>query len=283
MNIVRTALLLAGLTTLLLVVGWLAGGGKGVAIALALALVVDAVAIWKSDGLVLGMVGAVELDRRAVPGLYEIVARLAAKAGMPAPHLHICESAQPNAFATGRDPAHAVICTTSGLLDHLSSDEVEGVIAHELAHIRHRDSLVMTVTASLAGAIGMLPNFGWFFGGVRRDGQGGGPLGWIGAVLAVLLAPLEALLVQATISRSREFDADDEGARLCGHPLWLASALERLDYAATCIPNYDVEAHPATAHLFIVNPLTGRRYDRLFSTHPSTAERIARLRRMAEE
>jgi len=282
MNIVRTALLLAALTALLLAIGWLAGGGKGVAIALALALVLDFVAIWKSDGLVLGMVGAVALDRRAVPALYAIVERLAAKAGMPAPRLYICESAQPNAFATGRDSAHAVICVTSGLLDHLSSDEVAAVVAHELAHIRHQDSQVMTVTASLAGAIGMLPNFGWFFGGVRRDGQSG-PLGWLGAVLAVLLAPLAALLVQLTISRVREFTADDEAARLCGHPLWLASALERLDYAAACIPNYDVEAHPATAHLFIVNPLAGRRFDRLFATHPGTPERIARLRRMAEE
>jgi heat shock protein HtpX len=196
------------------------------------------------------------------------------------PKVYIIESAQPNAFATGRDPAHAAVAATTGLLNLLDEREIAAVIGHELTHVKNRNTLMMTITATLAGAIGMLANFAFFFGG-RRDGEGRG--GGIGAIAAVILAPIAATIVQLAISRQREYGADEGGAGISGDPLALASALEKLEQTAHAVPNYQAQAHPATAHMFIVNPLAGGGADNLFSTHPSTANRIARLREMAGE
>jgi heat shock protein HtpX len=282
MNYARTALLLAAMTGLFLAVGWLVGGQSGMVFAFVAALAMNLFAYWNSDRMVLASFGAVEVDRTAAPGLYAIVERLAARGGLPMPRVYIIDNPQPNAFATGRDPEHAAVAATTGLLDMLSPEEVEGVMAHEMSHVKHRDTLIMTITATIAGAIGMLANFGMFFGLSRRsDDEGGSPLGAVGGIIAALVAPLAAMLVQMAISRTREYAADQEGASLCGNPLWLASALARLEQGVAAIPNPVAEGNPATAHLFIVNPLSGSGMDNLFSTHPSMANRIARLQQMA--
>ncbi|MCR6629440.1 MAG: zinc metalloprotease HtpX [Magnetospirillum sp.] len=286
MSTAKTAVLLAALTALFMALGALLGGQGGMIIALLMALGMNLFAYWNSDKMVLGMYGAVQVDRHAAPGLYAIVERLTARAGLPMPKVFIIDSEQPNAFATGRDPEHASVAATTGLLDRLSPEEVEGVMAHELAHVRHRDTLIMTVTASIAGAIGMLVNmfaFSSLFGGHRDDEEGGGGLGMVGGLAMMVLAPMAAGLVQMAISRTREYAADAEGARICGNPLWLASALERLEQAAHAIPNPTAERNAATAHLFIVNPLHGGGMDNLFSTHPSMDNRVAALRAMAAE
>jgi heat shock protein HtpX len=238
----------------------------------------NAFAYWNSDKLVLRMYGAREVDRRSAPSLTGIVEQLAANAGLPMPRVYIIDSDQPNAFATGRNPANAAVAATDGLLKRLNSQEVAGVLAHELAHVKNRDTLIMTITATIAGAISMLANFGLFFGGSRNN-----PLGFVGVLLMWFLAPTAAALVQMAISRSREYQADRVGAEICGQPLWLASALEKIQSAASGIDNTAAEQNPATAHMFIINPLHARSLDSLFSTHPSTAERVARLRRMAVE
>jgi len=205
-----------------------------------------------------------------------MVADLARRAELPMPKVYIIESDQPNAFATGRNPQNAAVAATTGLLRHMSSEQVAGVMAHELAHVKNRDTLIMTITATLAGALSMLANFALFFGGNRNN-----PLGIVGVILMMILAPLAAMLVQMAISRSREYEADRIGAEICGHPLWLASALERLESASRQIDNLAAERNPATAHMFIINPLHANRVDSLFSTHPNTGNRIARLRQMA--
>ncbi|MGH6952537.1 MAG: M48 family metalloprotease, partial [Alphaproteobacteria bacterium] len=210
--------------------------------------------------------------------LHGLVAGLAKRAELPMPRLYVVESEQPNAFATGRSPDHAAVAVTTGLIDRLDREELAGVVAHELAHVRNRDTLTMTVTATIAGAIGMLANFAFFLGGGRSRNN---PLGIAGVILVAVLAPLAAMLVQMAISRAREFEADRAGALICGRPLWLASALEKLDRAARHTENYAAEANPATAHLFIVNPLHAHRVDGLFSSHPPVEERIRRLREMA--
>jgi heat shock protein HtpX len=286
MNMARTALLLAAMTALFLTIGWLAGGTGGVMIALVMAVGMNAFAYWNSDTMVLSMYGATQVDRQSAPGLVAIVERLAARAGMPCPKIFIIDSDQPNAFATGRDPEHASVAATTGLLDRLAPEEVEGVMAHELAHVKNRDTLIMTVTATIAGAIGMIANmvaFSSFFGGHRDEDGNGSPLGAIGGIVMMVLAPLAASLVQMAISRTREYAADVEGARICGNPLWLASALEGLERSARAVPNIQAERNPATAHLFIVNPLSGQGADNLFSTHPAMDNRIAALRAMAAE
>lgn len=287
MSYARTALLLAALTGLFVAIGGLIGGQGGMMIAFLMALGMNAFAYWNSDKMVLSMYGAQQVDRHAAPGLYTIIERLSARAGMPMPKVFIITSAQPNAFATGRSPEHASVAATTGLLDRLSPEEVEGVMAHELAHVKNRDTLIMTVTATIAGAIGMMANifaFSSMFGGHRDDeGEGGGGLGMLGGILMMILAPMAATVVQMAISRTREYAADNEGARICGNPLWLASALERLEQAAHAIPNPAAERNAATAHLFIVNPLHGGGMDNLFSTHPSMDNRIALLRRQAAE
>jgi len=275
MSFFRTSVLLAGLTALFMGIGYLLGGGAGMVIALLFAAGTNIFAYWNSDKAVLSMHGAREVGPESAPELHEMVRRLAGHAGLPVPRVFIMDNPQPNAFATGRDPEHAAVAVTTGILKALNREELAGVLAHELSHIKHRDTLIMTVTATLAGAIGMLASFALFFGGNRNN-----PLGFIGVILLMVLAPLAAMLVQMAISRTREYAADAEGAAICGRPLWLASALEKLDSAARRIPNQRAEANPATAHLFIVNPLHGGRMDHLFSTHPSMEDRIERLRRM---
>ena len=275
MSFFRTSVLLAGLTALFMGIDYLLGGGAGMVIALLFAAGTNIFAYWNSDKAVLSMHGAREVGPESAPELHEMVRRLAGHAGLPVPRVFIMDNPQPNAFATGRDPEHAAVAVTTGILKALNREELAGVLAHELSHIKHRDTLIMTVTATLAGAIGMLASFALFFGGNRNN-----PLGFIGVILLMVLAPLAAMLVQMAISRTREYAADAEGAAICGRPLWLASALEKLDSAARRIPNQRAEANPATAHLFIVNPLHGGRMDHLFSTHPSMEDRIERLRRM---
>jgi heat shock protein HtpX len=224
------------------------------------------------------MYGAKPVDERSAPDLVHLVKTLASSAGLPMPKVYIADNDQPNAFATGRNPEHAAVCVTNGLLDRLDREELAGVLAHELSHIKHHDTLTMTITATIAGAISMLANFALFFGGDRRN-----PLGFAGALLVSILAPVAAMLVQMAISRSREFEADREGAVISGRPLWLASALQRIETKTHEIANPEAEANPATAHMFIINPLSGSGLAGLFASHPSTEERIARLKAMAVE
>ncbi|WP_085881671.1 zinc metalloprotease HtpX [Oceanibacterium hippocampi] len=272
----RTGLLLAAMTGLFLAVGFLLGGQTGMLIALVVAIGMNGFAYWNSDKLVLRMYQAREVDERTAPTLVPLVRTLSRQAGLPMPRVYVVEMAQPNAFATGRNPANAAVAVTSGLLRLLSQEEVAGVLAHELAHIRNRDTLTMTVTATLAGAISMLANFALFFGGNRNN-----PLGIIGTIALMILAPLGAMLVQMAISRGREYEADRVGGEICGRPEWLASALTRLEQGARNIENPIAERNPASANLFIVHPLSGRGADNLFATHPSTTNRVARLREMA--
>mgnify|MGYP003645362029 CR=1 FL=1 len=277
MNYLRTAILLAAMTALFLAIGFMLGGEAGMAIAFLIAIAMNAFAYWNSDRMVLSMHGAREVDERSAPSLYRVVAQLAERANMPMPKVYIMENDQPNAFATGRNPENAAVAATTGLLRLLSHEEIAGVMAHELAHVRNRDTLIMTITATIAGAISMLASFSMFFGGHGRNN----PLGLVGALLIMILAPIAAALVQMAISRTREYAADAGGAEICGHPLWLASALEKLERGAGAIDNEAAEANPATAHMFIINPLHGRSMDNLFSTHPDTGNRIERLRQIA--
>ena len=274
----RTALLLAGMTALFMAVGFLIGGRAGMMIALLIAMGTNLFAWWRSGDMVLSMYGAREVDARSEPDLYALTAGLARNAGLPMPKLYIIDSPQPNAFATGRDPANAAVAVNSGLLQVLSRDEAAGVIAHELAHIKHRDTLLMTVTATLAGAISMVANFGMFFSGGTRENNG---IGVIGGILLAILAPIAAMVVQMAISRSREYEADRLGAEISRNPLALASALAKIHNGAHAVPNPEAEANPATAHMFIINPLHAHAVDSLFSTHPKTANRVAALQRMA--
>ncbi|MEM7225329.1 MAG: zinc metalloprotease HtpX [Pseudomonadota bacterium] len=281
MNYMRTAILLAAMTALFLAVGFLIGGEAGMLFALVLALGMNLFAYWNSDKVVLRMYRAKEVDKRSAPGFYGIVEQLATNAGLPMPKVYLIENDQPNAFATGRNPENAAVAATTGLLRRLNSQEVAGVMAHELAHVKNRDTLTMTITATIAGAISMLANFAMFssmFGGNRNN-----PLGILGVILVAILAPLAAALVQMAISRSREYEADRIGAEICNQPLWLASALGKIQSAAASIDNQQAEKNPATAHMFIINPLHAHAIDGLFSTHPRTEERIARLRKMAHE
>jgi len=276
MNTLRTGLLMAALTGLFLVLGAALGGGTGVMIAFAFALAINLFAYWNSDKVLLSMYGARQVDAASAPDLDHLVERLAAQAQLPMPKVFITENPQPNAFATGRNPEHAAVCVTTGLLGQVNQEELAGVLAHELGHVKHRDTLTMTITAVIAGAISMLANMAFFMGGNRRNN----PLGLAGMLLVTLLAPIAAVLVQAAISRSREFEADRAGAEITGRPLWLASALGQIDRAARGIENYPADANPATAHMFIINPLHGG-LSGLFASHPSTEERIARLKAMA--
>jgi heat shock protein HtpX len=277
----RTAVLLAGMTALFLGAGYLIGGQSGMLIALLFALGTNLFAYWNSDKMVLSMYGARQVDAATAPQYYGIVQQLSQRAGLPMPRVFIIENDQPNAFATGRNPENAAVAATTGLLRRLSAEEVAGVMAHELAHIRNRDTLIMTITATIAGAISMLANFAFFFGGSSNNGGRNNPLGLIGSILVMLLAPLAAMIVQSAISRTREYDADRVGAEITGQPLWLAKALEAIQNFAARIDNVAAENNPATAHLFIINPLHTRSIDGLFSTHPPTEERIRRLRAMS--
>jgi heat shock protein HtpX len=280
MNAVKTMMLLAAMTALFLSVGFVLGGGTGALIALVFAVGTNAFAWWNSDTLALRMHNAEPVTRMADPDLFDMVAQLARNADLPMPALYVIRTEQPNAFATGRDPDHAAVAVTTGLMRILSREELAGVIAHELAHIKNRDTLIMTVAATVAGAISMLAQFGMFFG-ARGDNRN--PLGAVGVLLAVLFAPLAAMLIQMLISRTREYSADRMGAEIAGQPLWLASALSKISGYASRVPLESAEANPASAHLFIVNPLAGRRFDNLFATHPSTENRIAALESLAQE
>ncbi len=277
MNTLRTGILMAAMTGLFLAVGAVLGGGTGVLIAFAFALATNLFAYWNSDKVLLSMYGARQVDAQSAPDLYQLVTKLAAQAQLPMPKVFITENPQPNAFATGRNPEHAAVCVTSGLLAQVNQEELAGVLAHELGHVKHRDTLTMTITAVIAGAISMLANMAFFMGGSRDRDR---PLGFVGVLLVTMLAPIAAVLVQAAISRSREFEADRAGAEITGRPLWLASALGQIEHAAQRIENYPADANPATAHMFIINPLHGG-ISGLFATHPSTEERIARLKAMA--
>jgi heat shock protein HtpX len=278
MGYVRTAILLAGITALFLAVGYLVGGEAGMLIAFAIAAAMNLFAYWNSDRMVLAMYNAREVDRGSAPGFYGIVEQLAANAELPMPRVYIIENDQPNAFATGRNPENAAVAATTGLLRHLSHEEIAGVMAHELAHVRNHDTLIQTITATVAGAIGMLAQFAFFFGGGNNRNN---PLGIVGMLLIMILAPIMAMLVQMAISRTREYEADRIGATISGQPLWLASALERIDTMARRVDNPAAEHNPATAHMFIINPLHAHAVDSLFSTHPSTESRVHRLREMA--
>jgi heat shock protein HtpX len=276
MNTLKTGILMSLLMGLFLVVGALVGGQVGMLIAFVLAAGMNLFAYWNSDRMLLSMYGARQVDAASAPELFSLVARLAEAAKLPMPKVFISDNPQPNAFATGRNPEHAAVCVTEGLLSRTNQEELAGVIAHELGHVRNRDTLTMTIVAVMAGAIGMLANFAFFMGGDRRNGA----MGLVGVLLVTMLAPFAAILVQSAISRSREFEADRAGAEITGRPLWLAGALEKIERAARGTENAEADANPATAHMFIVNPLHSGMAG-LFASHPPTEERIARLRAMA--
>jgi heat shock protein HtpX len=278
MNYVRTALLLAAMTALFLAVGYLIAGEGGAMIAFLIALAMNGWAYWNSDKAVLRMHQARPVTRASAPELVGLVEQLARRADLPMPAVYLLESDQPNAFATGRNPDNSAVAVTRGLLQACDAEELAGVLAHELGHIKNRDTLIMTLTATLAGAIGFLAQFGFFF---DRDNRN--PLGAIGTILVMILAPLAAMLVQMAISRTREYSADRQGAAICGQPLWLARALQKIEQLARRIVNPSAERNPASAHLFIVNPLRLGGIDSLFRTHPPTADRVRRLREMAGE
>jgi Zn-dependent protease with chaperone function len=280
MNMIRTAMLLAFMTALFMGVGFLIGGRGGMMIAFLVAAGMNLFSYWNSDKMVLAAYRAQPVDERNAPELFQMMRQLSANAGLPMPKVYVYDNPQPNAFATGRNPQNAAVAASTGLLQRLTPEEVAGVMAHELAHIQNRDTLTMTITATLAGAISMLGNFAFFFGGNRDNNN---PLGFIGVLVAMIVAPLAAMLVQMAISRTREYSADRRGAEICGNPLWLASALGKIAGAARVIHNNDAERNPATAHMFIINPLSGERMDNLFSTHPNTENRIAALQQMAGE
>ena len=281
MNLIRTAMLIAVMTALFMGVGYLIGGGGGMAIALLIAAAMNLFGYWNADKMVLRMNHAVEVDERAAPEYYRIVRDLAARASLPMPKVYLVDNPQPNAFATGRNPQNAAVAATTGLLDRLTTDEVAGVMAHELAHVQYRDTLTMTITATLAGAISMLGNFAFFFGGNRDNNNGG--FGVIGVLAAMIVAPLATAIVQMAVSRTREYAADRRGAEISGKPLALASALAKIARNVERIHNPDAERNPAAAHLFIINPLSGERMDNLFSTHPDTENRIVALEALAKE
>ena len=279
MGTTKTFVLLAAMTAIFMAIGFLVGGTGGMILAFVVAAGMNIFAWWNSDKMVLRMQGAQEVlpdtKNPMLRAFGEDVARLAENAGLPAPRIYIIDTPQPNAFATGRNPQNAAVAATTGLLSMLTREEVAGVMAHELAHVQNRDTLTMTVTATLAGAIGMLANFALFFGRERA--------GVIGSIAIMIFAPMAAALVQMAISRSREYVADKRGAEICGNPLWLASALEKIERGARAQINPYAQRSPAMAHMYISNPLNGRGADNLFSTHPSTANRVEALRRMAGE
>lgn len=272
MSVMRTGILLAGLTALFMGVGFMIGGTGGMAIAFVIAAGMNLFSYWNADKMVLRMHNAQEVDERSAPQLVAMVRQLAEHANLPMPKVYVINTPQPNAFATGRNPENAAVAATTGLLETLTQEEVVGVMAHELAHVKNRDTLTMTITATLAGAISMLGNFALFFGNNRNN-----PLGIIGVLAAMIVAPMAAMMVQMAISRTREFAADKLAAEICGRPDWLASALARIGQLSQRGRIESAERNPATAHLFIANPLSGSRFAGLFATHPPMEQRISKL------
>ncbi|MCC2095791.1 MAG: zinc metalloprotease HtpX [Hyphomicrobiales bacterium] len=279
MNFVRTAILIAIMTALFVAVGALLGGKTGMMIALVFAVGTNFFAYWNSDRLALSANGAYEVDENTAPELVHMVAELAQRAQMPMPRVYVVESEQPNAFATGRNPENGAVAVNTGLVQMLSREELAGVIAHELAHIKNRDTLTMTITATLAGAISSIATWGLLLGGNRNNNG----IGIIGSIALAILAPMAAGLVQMAISRSREYVADEMGGEICGNPHALAGALAKISGMAAQIPNEHAEENPAMAHMFIVNPLTGQGMDNLFSTHPNVENRITALEQQAAQ
>jgi heat shock protein HtpX len=277
-NWLKTGILMAGILALFGAVGSVIGGQQGMLVALALGGAMNFFAYWYSDKMVLGLYRAQEVDATSAPQLYNVVRELAARGGLPMPRVYLIEQDQPNAFATGRDPEHAAVAATTGILRLLTPRELRGVMAHELSHVKHRDTLISTITATVAGAIATLANFGMFFGHANDEREGGNP---ILALLVMIVAPIAAMLIQFAISRTREFAADRGGAEISGDPRALASALAKIDAYARGIPLPAAEAHPTTAQMMIINPLAGGGLKDLFATHPATEERIARLHAMA--
>ncbi len=281
-NQLRTTVLLAALTALIILFGRIFGGSQGMVIAFVIAMVMNLGSYWFSDKIVLAMYRAQELSMDDAPGIHQMVAELAQQAGIPKPRIYMIPSDTPNAFATGRNPDHAVVAVTNGIVRLLRPEELRGVLAHELGHVKNRDILIGSIAATMAGAIMMIAQMARFaaiFGGGARDDEEGGGGNILVLIVMSILAPFAALLIQMAISRSREYLADDTGARLSGNPLSLASALEKLNYAAHKLPMQEVK--PATAHIFTVSPLTGGGLLSLFSTHPPIEERIQRLRAMS--
>lgn len=277
-NWLKTSILMAAIMALFAVIGGYLGGATGMLMALLFGGAMNLFAYWFSDTMVLKMYNAREVDEASAPQFYTMVRDLAQRAGLPMPRVYLIDEAQPNAFATGRNPDNAAVAATTGILQLLSAREIRGVMAHELAHVRHRDILISTISATMAGAISALANFAMIFGG--RDSEGrSNP---VASIAVALLAPLAASLIQMAISRAREFEADRGGAQICGDPHALADALARIDAYARGIPMPTAEAHPATAQMMIMNPLSGGGIASLFSTHPATEERVARLRAMAQ-
>jgi heat shock protein HtpX len=274
-NWLKTSILMAGILALFGMVGAMLGGAQGMIFALLLGGAMNVFAYWFSDKMVLRMYGAREVDATSAPQLYRMVSELAERAQLPMPRVYLIDEAQPNAFATGRNPQHAAVAATTGILQLLSARELRGVMAHELAHVKHRDILISTISATVAGAISSLAQFGMFFGG--RDGERPNP---IAAILIAIVAPIAAMLIQFAISRAREFEADRGGAEISGDPNALADALARIEAYARGVPMPAAEQHPTTAQMMIINPLSGGSLQGWFSTHPATHERIARLRAM---
>lgn len=276
-NWLKTGLLMAAIVALFGAVGLALGGAQGMLLALLIGGAMNVFAWWNSDSIVLRMYNAREVDARSEPRFYRMVEELAQRAQLPMPRVYIIDEAQPNAFATGRDPEHAAVAATTGIMQILSERELRGVMAHELAHVKHRDTLISTLSATVAGAISMLANFGMLFAGNNREGRGHPAL----ALLVMIVAPIAAMLIQMAISRSREFGADAGGAEISGDPEALASALRKIEAYARGTPMDAAEAHPETAQMMIINPLSGNGIGGLFRTHPATEERVARLLAMA--
>jgi heat shock protein HtpX len=277
-NLMKTAILMAAITALFMAIGSVLGGRQGMMLALVVALGMNFFSYWFSDTLVLKMYNAQEVDESSAPQFYGMVRDLAQRAQLPMPKVYLINEDAPNAFATGRNPEHAAVAATTGILRVLSERELRGVMAHELAHVRHRDILISTVSATMAGAISMLANFAMFFGGRNSEGRSTNP---IVGILVMLLAPLAASLIQMAISRAREFEADRGGAEISGEPQALASALQKIERIAKGLPLEAAERHPETAQMMIVNPLSAGGLRGLFSTHPSTEERVEKLMAMA--
>ena len=277
-NWFKTAILMAGITALFVVVGGMMGGEQGMLLALLLAFGMNFFSYWFSDSMVLRMMNAREVDESTAPHFYRMIQELSNKAGLPMPRVYLIEEDAPNAFATGRNPEHAAVAATTGILRILSEREIRGVMAHELAHVKHRDILISTISATMAGALSTLANFAMFFGGRDSEGRPSNP---IATILVAILAPLAASLIQMAISRAREYEADRGGAEICGDPEALASALDKIHRYASGQQFNAVEHHPETAQMMIMNPLSGGGISGLFSTHPPTDDRVSRLMEMA--